>query len=216
MLTIAITFIFSFVGVFLFQTEALAKNTSIHVHLRGDTSQVQSVSVIHKGDTIQLERKSGKLYSVKKPAEIVKPDVSDILVTLTDGTVLTFSPAINYAGTEGKGTINYWVEIKISEETTTEPDDDNDDDGNKNEAIEKDKGTAYSDSNKGKDTSENNTNDKSSDSKSNNNNTATEVTETISGGKLPETASPWYNILLASAIGLITSGFVLYRVAKQD
>jgi capsular polysaccharide biosynthesis protein len=208
MLTIAITFIFSLVGIFFFQTPTYAKNTSIHVHLRGDTSQVESVAVIHKGETIQLERKSGKLYSVKKPAEIVKPDVSDIIVTLSGGTVLTFSPAINYAGTEGKGTINYWVEIKVSEETTTEPSKDSDKEKEKEDSTKQ----SNSDSNKKEDKGEVD----SSKSNTSENNTATEVTKTISGGKLPETGAPWYNILLASALGLITSCFVLYRSSKQD
>ncbi|MBM6618769.1 hypothetical protein [Bacillus suaedaesalsae] len=203
MITLITTFIFSFIGIFFFQSEALAKNTSIHVHLRGDVAQVVGVSVIHKGDKIALEAKSAKLYSVKKPAEIVKPDVTHIFVTLKDGTVIEYSPAINYAGEEGKGTINYWIEVIASEETTADP-------------VKEDDSNSEKDSTDDKNNEDTNTGKQGEDSSSDEEEPATEVTKTISGGKLPETSSPWYNILFASSLTLLITAFVLYRVIKHS
>lgn len=190
---------FSFIAVFFFQTQAFAKNTSIHVHLRGDIDQVTGVAVIHKGDQITLEAKSSKLYSVKKPEDIVKPDVTHILVTLSDGTTIEYTPAIHYAGEEGKGTINYWIEVKVIEETTTDPVDSGSTDDTKDNQNNED-------TNKG---------EQGDEPSSEENMPATEVTKTISGGKLPETASSWYNILFASSLSLLITGFVLFRVMKQ-
>ncbi|WP_102345123.1 hypothetical protein [Bacillus sp. Marseille-P3661] len=116
----SLTLIFSIIGSFLFQDNVVAKNTSVHVHVKGDTANISSVSIEHLDSTIVLETKNKKLYSIKKPADIVKPDISKIIVTFNDGSTHVYSPAINYAGVEGNGTINYWIEVadKVDQSVT--------------------------------------------------------------------------------------------------
>jgi hypothetical protein len=187
-----------FVGL-SFQGTAYAKNTSIHVHIKGDADQVTSVSVKYKDRYIKLKKKSTKLYSEYKKlagtAEIVKDDISKIIVTTVEGT-LYFEPAINYAGEEGKGTINYWIEIKsgsgddVSEDKSNDKTNDSNDDS-QGESDGKTDDTVNSNSTDDK---------KDTDSK---------TPTTVTGGKLPETSTPWYNCLLISSLIALSSGGVL-------
>jgi hypothetical protein len=175
------------------------KNDQIHVHIKGGSQYVTSVAVVYKGQTLILDEKNPKLWSIIQPGDIVKPDISEIIVTRTDGSKQVFSPASNYAGVEGKGTINYWITVdepKKSDSDTT--------------------GTGQN----------NNNDDHSTTDKNHNNNTTTTTPKTtdtssntthttVNGGKLPVTATPWYNLIALGMLTAFFSGLFLLRLKRH-
>lgn len=86
------------------------KQTSIHVHLKGDHKSVEKVSVILDGNELKLTRQ-GNHYEAPDGGEYVSDKISSIKVLLTDGFEQIFSPAGDYAGVEAGGTINYWITV---------------------------------------------------------------------------------------------------------
>ncbi|GAA0316462.1 hypothetical protein GCM10008967_03800 [Bacillus carboniphilus] len=210
MITASLSVIF-LLGGLLFENTAHAKNTSIHVHVKGDAELVESLSVIFKGEELVLEPKSPTLFSVKKPEDIVKPDVTAIVVYKTDGTSVEYSPAIDYAGEEGNGTINYWIDVKseVAEEEESKGEAPEEETSADNESDDS--------TNTGGTTEDNPTSGEATDSETgveNQENDDSSTPTTENGGELPDTSSPWFNYLLLSAIVAICAGGALLALRK--
>ncbi|MCP8616237.1 hypothetical protein [Salirhabdus salicampi] len=182
-------------------TTVLAKNTSIHIHIQSGEDLISNVSVLYKGDELPLEQKNPKLYTVKKPDEIVKPDISEIIVTKTDGTVETFTPAEQYAGVEGKGSINYWIEISSSNHSISERNDDS-------ETTSSEQNEDHLSDNRKVDDKNKEGNDQNNQSSQN------EYPKTVDGGELPNTSTPWFNFLLLSVLTAGISGIMILALKK--
>lgn len=170
------------------------KNDQIHVHIKGGAEYVAGVEVIYKGAPLVLEKKSSRLYSITQPGDIVKPDISKIIVTRTDGSKQEFSPASDYAGIEGNGTINYWITVSKPIKASSSP----------------------PSSNHQKDNNHNNNNGNSSSTTTKNTNTTSNTNyKTVNGGKLPQTATPWYNLMALGFLSALASGSLLLRLKRR-
>lgn len=211
-LLLACVFLFS--SLFLPAAVLAEKNDSIHVHLKCGDEFVTDVYVVYKGSRILLEQRSPKLFDIEQPGDIVKPDISEIIVVKTDGSEQVFAPADDYAGVEGNGTINYWLCAEAPQQPTdpappTQPDPATPDPTvpnpntpdpaappatpNPNEPAEP--VVTPPQPNPG-------------------NNNPPAPGSTVDGGELPDTASPWYNILLVSGLLTAVSAIALWKLGK--
>ena len=83
--------------------------TSVHVKIQSGASAISSVAIRMNGSDITLTRVNSTLYDGPDGGNYVFSQITHIIVTKTNGNVVTYSPASVFGGQEGGGTINYKI-----------------------------------------------------------------------------------------------------------
>ncbi|HEU4962441.1 MAG TPA: hypothetical protein VFV52_01070 [Bacilli bacterium] len=189
------------------QTALAEKNDSIHVHVKCGEESVKQVFVVYQGARLELEARNAKLFNVEQPGDIVKPDISELIVVKKDGSEQVFAPADDYAGVEGNGTINYWLCVEAGKTAPTTP--------SNPPTTNPSTPTTPSEPTTSTPSTQTNTQPTTSQPDTDPNATHPQGTDsTVNGGALPNTASPWYNALLAGAALLLLSAAVYWKLGK--
>ena len=95
--------------------------TSVHVHIQSGNSTIAGVAIKMNGNIIVLTKKNDVLYDGPDGGNYVFDKITHIIVTKTNGNVVTYSPASTFGGQEGGGSINYKI-YATSEYKRTIPD----------------------------------------------------------------------------------------------
>ncbi len=85
--------------------------TSVHVKIQSGASAISSVAIRMNGSDITLTRVNSTLYDGPDGGNYVFSQITHIIVTKTNGNVVTYSPASVFGGQEGGGTINYKIYV---------------------------------------------------------------------------------------------------------